>query len=102
MRDADHLPMCPPPFGCNHALWTFAETNTQRGYFADHMFARQLHLFRGSERAAQRVHAESLSRAMFGLVQLQTIDTYMNCTTVDNDENSLLETVTLPFYFDDN
>ena len=42
IRDDRLRPMCPAPFDINHALWTFARTPRQRGYFTDHLFARQL------------------------------------------------------------
>lgn len=97
LRDSEDLPVCPPPFGTNHALWKFAKTTTQRGYFTDHMFTRQLHLFPGSDLTTRRRNARSLDRDRYGLIQLETIDKFMNCTTIDNDNDSVLQTVTLPF-----
>ena len=94
VRDEDLLPVCPPPFDINHALWTFAKTVRQRGYFTDHHFARQLHLFPGSERGMKRRNADSHKHAMYDLIPLESIDRYINCT-VDQDE--ILQTITLPF-----
>ena len=98
LRDDKLLPVCPPPFGSNHVLWQFTKLRQQRGYFTDHLFARQLHLFPGPDRASQRRNAmETHSRARYGLINLETIDRFINCTYIDNDHNSILETVTLPF-----
>ena len=97
LRDSESRPLCPPPFGTNHALWTFARLDRRRGYFTDHIFARQLNLFPGSDRRSQRQNAETLTHARYGLVTLESMKTFMNCTTVDNDNDSILETITLPF-----
>ena len=97
-RDTKLRPMCPPPFGTNHALWTYAKTPLQRPYFTDHLFVRQLHLFPGNDTTTKRRNAHNLRYAMYDLVQLETIDTFMNCTCIDNDKDKILETVTLPFY----
>lgn len=97
LRDSKFMPLCPPPFGSNHALWTFQRLDRQRGYFSDHIFARQLHLFPGSDRRTRRRNADTLSRARYDLVTLESIDSFMNCTTIDNDSQSILETIMLPF-----
>ena len=96
LRDSKLLPLCPPPLGSNHALWTFTKLRARRGYLSDHLFARQLPLFKGSDRAAQRDHAKTLKYARYDLIQLHSIDTYMNCTTIE-DGQTILESVTLPF-----
>ena len=95
--DDKMLPVCPPPFGINHALWTFSKTNRRRGYLTGNLFAQQLHLFPGRDRDTQRINASSLSHAMYDLITIESIDTIMNCTPVDNDNDCILETVTLPF-----
>ena len=97
MRDEELLPLCPPPFGSNHALWQFSRCRNQRGYFTDNIFARQLHLFPGADRATQRESARSHSYARYDLIQVESIIKIINCTFVDNDHNSILETITLPF-----
>ena len=97
LRDSKFLPLCPPPFGSNHALWTFATRTNQRGYLTDHLFARQLHLFPGSDRATRRQHARTFKYARYDLIGLNSIDIFMNCTFTDGDRSSILETVTLPF-----
>jgi hypothetical protein len=61
------------------------------------MFARQLHLFAGSNRETQRNNAMTMTRASYDLIQLETIEHIMNCTLIDGDHDSILETVTLPF-----
>ena len=60
LRDDKLLPICPPPFASNHALWQFTRQRHQRGYFTDHLFARQLHLFPGLDRQSQRHYAQSI------------------------------------------
>ena len=97
-RDEQLRPLCPPPLDINHALWTFAKTQRQRGYFQDNLFARQLDLFPGHDRRTRRLNALKLKYARYDLITLESIDTYMNCTThIDDDMESILETVTLPF-----
>ena len=97
LRDDQMLPVCPPPFGTNHALWTFSKTPRRRGYLTDHLFAEQLHLFPGKDRDTQRLNAGSLQHAMYDLITIESIKTIMNCTRVDYDNDCILETVTLPF-----
>jgi len=98
LRDDKMLPVCPPTFGTNHALWTFSRTLRRRGYLTDHLFAEQLHLFPGRDRVTQRINADSFQRAMYDLIMIESFDTIMNCTRVDNDNDCILETVTLPFW----
>ena len=57
----------------------------------------QLNLFEGSNELEKRAHADSLCRARYDLVQIESIDKFMNCTTIDDDNHTVLETVTLPF-----
>ena len=97
LRDSDMKPVCIPPFEINHALWKFSVRRQRRGYFSDNMFARQLHLFPGSDDITRRANAEKLSWARYDLIQIETIDTFMNCTHVDNDSEVIMETITLPF-----
>jgi hypothetical protein len=97
VRDTALRPMCPAPFDINHALWEFARTTRARGYFTDHLFARQLHLFPGSTTQIRRESALTHKHAMYDLITLESLDTYMNCTYIDNDENLIMETIVLPF-----
>ena len=97
-RDDKLRPLCPPPFDINHALWTFAKTQHRRPYFSDNLFARQLDLFPGNDRNDRRHYANTLTHARYDLVELESIDTYMNCTFLDNNtDGGILETITLPF-----
>ena len=75
LRDDKMLPVCPPPFGTNHALWTFSKTRRRRGYLTDHLFAQQLHLFPGRDRDTQRINAGSFKHAMYDLIMIESIDT---------------------------
>ena len=99
LRDSKRRPVCPPPFGINHALWTYAKRRRRRPYFTDNLFARQLqlHLFRGHDMESRRAHAESMSHARYDFINIECIDQYMNCTPIDNDTSKILQTITLPF-----
>ena len=97
LRDDQMRPLCPSPFDINHALWRFAKTRRPRGYLSDALFTRQLHLFPGQDMRTKRQNANSLKYAMYDLVMIETIDSFMNCTRVDNDHDSIMETITLPF-----
>ena len=68
-----------------------------RPYFSDHLFAAQLDLFPGPDRQTRRVNAISQSYDRYDLVSLESIDTLMNCTCVDGDSNSIMESITIPF-----
>ena len=96
LRDSKRRPVCPPPFGTNHALWTYAK-GRRRGYFRDNLFRRQLLLFPGHDNESRRAHAETVSHAMYDFVNIECIDQYMNCTPIDNDVSTILQTITLPF-----
>jgi len=37
------------------------------------------------------------ARTMYDLVQPESFNQYMNCTSIDNDPSKIMETVTLPF-----
>ena len=96
LRDAESLPLCPPPFGANQALWRFSR-GTRRYCFSHHWFARQLHLFPGHDQDSQRESARKLMYAMYDLVELESINQIINCTFIDDNHDSIMETVTLPF-----
>jgi len=97
LRDETLRPVCPAPFDINHALWTFSKLPQRRRSFTDHLFARQLHLFSGSSNTERRASARQQDRAMYDLIQPDSINQYMNCTSIDNDPSKLMETITLPF-----
>ncbi len=95
LRDANLLPICPPPLDINHSLWVVSKTTlTQHtynkhirfGYYDDisTIYSRQLII-------------DSEATARFDLLQPESFESYINCTPVDQDPNTILETVTLPF-----
>ena len=97
LRDSESRPVCPPPFDVNHALWSFSRTPRQRIAFYRRNITRQLSLFPGNNDMERRAHARRLSHAWYDLVAVDTIEKYMNCTFVDNDSDTILQTITLPF-----
>ena len=96
LRDAKSRPICPVPFDINYALWTFSK----RVIRGRHVFrnpnniTRQVHLFPGPNR---RASAQQLNRAMYDMIEVQTIEHVINCTLID-DSNGILETLILPFW----
>ena len=96
-RDSSRRPVCPAPFDMNHALWTFSKLSRRRPSFADHLFARQLHLFPGSTNPERRLSSRHYESAMYDLVKPESFNQYMNCTSIDNDPDKILETITIPF-----
>ena len=97
LRDSELRPVCPPPFDVNHALWRFSQIRRRRNSFQGRNITRQLNLFPGKDVRERREHANRLSHAWYDLVDVTTIDKYMNCTCIDNDSELILQTVTLPF-----
>lgn len=97
LRDSELRPVCPPPFDVNHALWRFSQIPRRRHAFQGRNITRQLNLFPGKDVRERREHANRLSHAWYDLVDVTTIDKYMNCTCIDNDSELILQTVTLPF-----
>ena len=97
LRDDRKNPICPPPFDINHALWEFAELPNRRQNFENVDQMRELHYFPGTDELAQRQSANELAYARYDLIQVESIDTFMNCTSIDNSTSTFLETITLPF-----
>ncbi len=97
LRDDQHRPMCPTPFDMNHALWEFSREPRRRDAFQHRHHRRQLHLFPGSDEATRRDNADRLAWARHDLIQLESIESFMNYTTVDKDDSCILETIILPF-----
>lgn len=94
LRDSKSRPICSAPFDINHALWTFSKRGRVRSVFRNRAnIRRQLQLFPGPDRLD---NAYKLQHAMYDMVQVQTIEHLINCTTID-DSNSILETLVLPF-----
>ena len=96
-RDTSRRPVCPAPFDINHSLWMFSQLPHRRSSFNDRLFTRQLGLFPGSTDVERRASASWHARAMYDLVQPESFNQYMNCTSIDNDPSKIMETVTLPF-----
>ena len=97
LRDSEHRPVCPSPFDINHALWTFTKLPRHRDCFNGIHFERQLDLFDGYDDVTKRANANELKRARYDLIQLESIEKFMNCTAIDNDSSTIMETITLPF-----
>lgn len=95
VRDDMKRPMCPPPMDINHALWKFAEED--RHLLTQDVLKSHCTCYPGSTVSDQVTHMHSEKRAWFGLVELQTIKEILNCTNVDNDLNTILQTITIPF-----
>ena len=97
LRDAERRPVCPSPFDINHALWKYSVLPRARECFRRTNVERYLRMFQGRTDAERRHHAGSLVKARYDLIQVQSIDKFMNCTTIDNDPNTIMESLTLPF-----
>jgi hypothetical protein len=96
IRDAKKRPICSPPFDINHALWTYTKLPRARYGFCGHIFGSQRGLF-GSDVDIQR---SAIARDRFGqydLLDPRSFTSYVNCTSIDGDPCTFLETITLPF-----
>lgn len=95
LRDRKLRPVCMPPFDINHALWKFAECT--RPLISDRILGRQIMSYEGRDMATRvnNMHAER--RAWFYLILPETIDQIINCTSINNDPNTIMQTITLPF-----
>ena len=93
----DHLlrPVCPPPMDINHALWKFAEED--RPLLTPSIVNKHITCYPGKTIDDNVRHMRSEERAWFGLVETDCIEEILNCTCVDNDLGTLLQTITLPF-----
>ena len=96
-RDEELRPVCPAPFDLNHALWTWCKLDRPRQQLTADMIATNLHCFPGNDDNAKRVNADNERRARFDLIQPVSLNTFLNCTVVNQDNKSILETVTIPF-----
>ena len=90
LRDSQLRPIGRPPLDINHALWKFAERDRPVPEVA---FRRQLHFYGSADERVENLRLER--RAYFDLLQPDCFETYVNCTVHEN--NTILETVTLPF-----
>ena len=96
IRDDKNRPICPPPFDINHALWQFSKVRTRRWQRGTQLQS-QLHLFDAPNDEQRRLIVETHRYAFYDFILPQSIDEYMNCTTIDGDPSTFLETITLPF-----
>jgi len=96
-RDFERRPVAPSPFDINHSIWQFTKIPHRRPVFATPELSRQLHLFSGSNENERLAHSEMLCKAHYDLVVVESFDYFMNCTYIDDDQNTILETNTLPF-----
>ena len=92
LRDSELRPVCPAPFDINHSLWKFTKLATTRESFARRNIQRQMHLFGGPPGLVNR-----LSKARYDLYEIENLDYFMNCTHIDEDSDTILETHVLPF-----
>ena len=92
LRDSELRPVCPAPFDINHSLWKFTKLATARESFDRRNIQRQMHLF-----GAQRGLVDRLKRARYDLYEIANLDYFMNCTHIDGDSDTILETHVLPF-----
>ena len=97
LRDNESRPICSPPFDINHALWTFAQED--HNIISERVVNQNIMNYDGDD-VDQRLENSRLERrAMYGLVDPRSFERFMNCTriNVDTDDNTILETITLPF-----
>ena len=97
VRDSEGRPLCPAPFDLNHTLWKYTRLKKKRLPFARRYHLSQLDLFPGSDVHSQRAEADRLAWCRYDLIELDSIDHFMNCTILDDDQSCILETITLPF-----
>ena len=95
LRDSDNRPIAPSPLDINHALWKFAET--QRPVLTPAVLEKNLSYYDGHDRSSRVANANLERTAMFDLLEPETFTNYVNCTEVNVDRKSILETITLPF-----
>ena len=96
VRDTEKRPLCSAPFDINHALWRYSKTPHERPEFRRRTFASQRHLF-GSDATMQQERIQQHRRAHYDLLDPRTFTCYLNCTPIDGDPDTLMETITLPF-----
>ena len=95
VRDDALRPLCPPPLDINHALWKFAEED--RSLLTPRIVNQHITSYPGNTMSESLTHMRSEQRAWFGLVEIDCLREILNCTSVDNDLNTILQTITLPF-----
>ena len=95
VRDDVLRPLCPPPLDINHALWKFAEED--RSLLTPTILNKHITSYPGNVMSDKVRNMHSEERAWFGLVEIDCMQEILNCTRVDDDLNTILQTITLPF-----
>ena len=96
LRDADNRPVCPPPLDINHSLWRFARARRPRVSFQPNVLDSQIHLFPGINDEERRIQSARKEFAYYDLLLPETFISFINCTVLNADEGTILETNTLP------
>ena len=95
IRDDCMRPLCSSPMDINHGLWKFAEED--RPLVTPSILGKHVTFYPGKNVSEKVNHMHSEERAWFGLVEVDCIKEIMNCTCVDDDLQTILQTITLPF-----
>ena len=84
LRDGQLRPVCVPPLDINHAMWTFSMA--QRPLLTPSTIHRNILYYDESEKHAR-----------YDLLEPECFESFINCTLVNKNKNTILETITLPF-----
>ena len=97
LRDSKLRPVCPPPLDINHALWTFSKST--RPMLTQRIIDKHYHYYECADMTTDQClnNIRIEKKGNFDLVLPESFESYMNCTLVDNDQDTILETLTLPF-----
>lgn len=95
VRDKANRPLCTSPFDMNHALWKFAERD--RTLVTPTIMGKHVTCYEGANVAEQVRHMHKENKAWFDFVQPESLDIILNCTSINDDPNTIMETITLPF-----
>ena len=96
IRDSNKRPICSPPFDINHALWSYTKLSRVRPGFRGRLFASQYHLL-GSDAQTISSKIRQDEFAQYDLLDPRSFQYYVNCTSIDKDPCTFLESITLPF-----
>ena len=94
-RDAKLRPIAPSPLDINHALWKFSTTH--RNLLTRDIIGQHISFYEGDCMTERLENAELERSALFDFLEPETFIQFANCTVVDFDQQSVLETITLPF-----
>ena len=95
VRDSQQRPVCKPPFDINHALWVFSKT--RRPELTHEVIVKNINSFPGCDVESKMSNAKRERSARFDVLQPESFESFINCTVVNEDRGSILETITLPF-----